>query len=173
MVNITDYGEVLSKLIRDVLRGKDHTGTPNSYTTYIHHPSDYESNGDLKDSSQWVDTREYIIVGTLKKQQTGPIVSVTFVANDAIKISGQGATTFDSEGAVWQILIDTTDVKGSERSWRDKLSGQVVETLIKNFTLLFQNTSFMQGELKVTDVSNESLFIKTVQLQTDLTLTTD
>lgn len=173
MVNITDYGEVLAKLIRDVLRGVDYLNVPNVYTTYLHHPNDYDTNGNLKDSSLWVNKRDYVIVGVLKTVTPGPIVSVTFVDNDSIKVSGQGATTYDCNSAVWQILIDTSDVKDAERSWRDKLSGMVVETLVKNFDLIFRNTSFMQGELRITDVSDQLNFVKRITLQADLTLTTD
>ena len=172
MVNVEDSIQEVSKLIRSVLRGVDASGNTNSYTTYINHPDDYDSNGDLKDSSNWVDKRTYIIIGKLKKIKYGPIVIIDFVDWNDISISGQGSTSFDVSGATWHIKVDTSDSKYQERESRDRMTAEVIETLLKNNLDLYKGETFSDISLSASNVSNEDRYLGLIQVNVDFILNT-
>lgn len=171
MVNISDYKQEIAKLLRDVLRGVDKDGNSNIYTTLVHHPNDYESDRvTLKASNLWVDPRSWIIVGKRKKVENGPTISIEPVDVADISIDAQGSNCYDFEGGVWQVQIDTSAAKDNQRSWRDRISAQVLNTFTENKDLILTNNSFVQFNFTINSASNNEIFMDVVQVNIDGTL---
>ena len=169
MVNFSDYKDTYNKLFRDLLRGVNPDGTTNSYTTTVHHPSDYESDRTtLKPSSDWVDPRTWIIIGKKKTETNSPIISISHVDLGETSPASQGGDCYDIDGAIWQVLIDTSSVKDTEqRFWKDKISQQVLNSFIQNQTTLLQNFDFVSLNYNVVDVSSDQMFIDRIQIRFD------
>ena len=171
MVNISNYKQEIGKLLRDVLRGVDSNGDTNAYTTVVHHPKDYESDRTtLKDSSEWIDPRTWIIVGKKKKPENGPTIAVEPVDVADIAQDAQGSTSYDFTGGIWQIQIDLSAAKVNQRSWRDRISAQVLNTLTSNKDIILENNSFVKVSFTVNSASDNDNFIDVVQANIDGTL---
>jgi len=172
MTNVIDYLEEISKLLRDVLRGVDSDGNSNGYVTSVHHPKDYESDRTtLKASSEWIDRRSYIIVGVLKKDTDGPIISIEPVDVGEIKIDGQGSTCYDLVGGIWQIKIDASAAKPNQRSWRDRISQQVLKSLADNEDTLFDQLDLVKLNFAKNNITDNDQFIDIIQVNIDMSLT--
>ena len=171
MVDITNYKQEIAKLLRDVLRGVDYLGNSNIYTSYIHHPSDYEvDRKTLKNESEWIDKRFWIIIGKKKKFDNTPVISIEPVDIGSINIDAQGSNEYDFTNGSWQIMVDTSSVKNNERSWRDRISASVLKTLAKNKNLILQNYNFVKLNFSTNDISSNDDFIDVIQVNIDGTL---
>jgi len=168
MVNIGNYKNEIAKLLRDVLRGVDSAGNPNIYTSLVHHPKDYESDRTtLKSSGEWIDPRTWIIVGKKKTIGNGPIISIEPVDIAEIKVDAQGSTCFDFEGAAWQVHIDLSAAKINQRSWRDKISAQVLNTFTNNSNLILTNNSFEKFNFSLVSASDNQNFADVILVNID------
>lgn len=171
MVSVVDYKNVLGTFFRDILRGVDSSGISNGFTSFVHHPNDYESDKvTLKASNLWVDRRTYIRYGMLKKANEDVAVEIHPENIGEIKPSAQGSTCMDLVDGGWKAVIDTTAAKSNQRFWRDKMAAQVLETYTKNLTKIYEDTKILSFTFGVSNTTLNTTFTDELRLFVDTTL---
>ena len=176
MTTIADVGQVISKFLRDVLRGVNSAGDDNGYVTTINHPDDYvdleASPLVLKAENLWKDKRTYIINGQVN-DDNGIGITVNYVDCDDNVLSAQGLQCFDADGCLFKIIVDTTKLE--QLRWRyhfaSQIAGQVRETLQKNITKLYQDIEFENISVRPFDASSEDTILFNVDFTADIKIT--
>lgn len=171
MVNVEDYKNTLGTFFRDILRGVDSAGNDNGFTTFVHHPEDYESDGTtLKASNLWKDPRTYIRYGKLKKETNDISIEVHSEDIGTISPSAAGSTCMDLTDGTWKVVTDTTASKDQQRFFRDKIAAQVLKTYVFNLTKIYTDTKFLSLTFGTSNTSIDTVFSEELRLFVDTVL---
>lgn len=165
---ISSFSEEIAKLYREMLRGVTPDGVASTnFTSYITHPNDTDS---FK-----VDKRKYIQISkkqfdrnTSSSGYNGPMIRIHFEDGEMTNLGTGSEQVWRVNGATWEIVFDTTQIKSEEEEWQRKWQSEILKTITYNMPTMKDLIHFIDVNYATDNLNDTDEFKKRINVIHDL-----